>query len=439
MSKRVWRFVVNGLRLSSIFVRRLGRSISPARAGTIFRRVMRVPVKRGAESARPNHRNRWFKAATITGVLAVGSMLGWQVTSWLAAAAQDASQQSETAGSSGQRKTAVSSKTIKEPPVSGSEVSAQSDASTVGNPFQPVAISEESVLAALPDDLRPGGNIAVHSSVTVERKTDRTDEPKGDGYAPAPLSGAPPIARKKTLESPFQPRATAVSATEQSKSPASERQDIPRFSLEVVRIAVSGGPSGHGRFLVNSAASQNGEADRTGVRPRPRSAATQSDDWGSARAPKRAAVLRPAGHGRASTTKGTVLTQRAGQVSSAKVRWLVAGPKLRLEIDIPRTVAVGDRVAVQIRVTNADTSVAENVVLHVELPAELKYSIGRKLALRIGRLEPGKVHVARLTPTAVRTGTPTFTARIVADGVSATAAREIQIAAKKAAAASHSP
>jgi len=90
--------------------------------------------------------------------------------------------------------------------------------------------------------------------------------------------------------------------------------------------------------------------------------------------------------------------------------------------------ATGQAVMVRLLVTNAGAVPVDDIVLHVDLSAELTYHLGRRLEHEVGRLEPGETHVVRLTPTVVRTGRATITCRLFSPDVEASAKTTLTIA-----------
>ena len=114
--------------------------------------------------------------------------------------------------------------------------------------------------------------------------------------------------------------------------------------------------------------------------------------------------------------------------ATISTHWIVSSPKLHCEIETPNSVVVNGKIPIRIRVTNTGTAKAENVVLHVDLPKSLKYHVGQSLTHSIGTLEPGKTHVARLTPRSVVAGSAKIKVRTFADGdVSSSQEKQIRL------------
>ena len=73
----------------------------------------------------------------------------------------------------------------------------------------------------------------------------------------------------------------------------------------------------------------------------------------------------------------------------ASARTMATKPVLQLEMTAPRSVLIGEDVALNIRVTNTGSGAAKDVLLYQALPPQLKHVSGSELEYDIGTLLPG--------------------------------------------------
>lgn len=257
-----------------------------------------------------------------------------------------------------------------------------------------------------PDSMQP--------TAAVERTTAEPVEPQVNGEADdspfAPDGPFPPeVARK-----------AGKPVIERANDPG----DVANESAEaMLELQVFTSEVSEDRFLVTSA----GEPERkTGQTPDP---ATDSAVWTAVRWSNQGSAILPvrysvpgqdhaAGHARSTSIGGT---------ATASANWTVAGPGLAFQIVGPKRVTVGQSAAIRLLVTNTGSAAAKDIVLHVDLPGELKYFVGRRLLHRVGSLGPGKTHVAKLTATAVRTGTVRVSGRALVGDAAVSAETAVTI------------
>lgn len=94
----------------------------------------------------------------------------------------------------------------------------------------------------------------------------------------------------------------------------------------------------------------------------------------------------------------------------------VLEPKLKMTLDGPQTVDVGQLVNYTANVTNPGTGRARNVVIQAVIPDGLEHRRGKMLTIEIGTLNPGESRRARLSLTGVTGGEQKLAVRVVADG-----------------------
>ena len=75
--------------------------------------------------------------------------------------------------------------------------------------------------------------------------------------------------------------------------------------------------------------------------------------------------------------------------TEASARTMATKPVLQLEMTAPRSVLIGEDVALNIRVTNTGSGPAKDVLLFEALPPQLKHVSGSELEYDIGTLPPG--------------------------------------------------
>ncbi|MEZ6045472.1 MAG: hypothetical protein R3C11_07785 [Planctomycetaceae bacterium] len=93
----------------------------------------------------------------------------------------------------------------------------------------------------------------------------------------------------------------------------------------------------------------------------------------------------------------------------------VEEPMLKLALEGPKKVMVGEAATQVITVANPGTGVAQNVVIHAELPEGLEHAQGKKVALPVGSLNPSEKRRIRLPLVCVAGGTQELEISAVAE------------------------
>lgn len=232
--------------------------------------------------------------------------------------------------------------------------------------------------------------------------------PSEPAFVKGPERPAPAVSIAAELEKPT-PDPPAVASV----------RDAPDFSLEVVRIPPPAEPDELDEFLLTSIRpSRSGEPAWL---PAGERAAADSSPFAEMRLPDERSPWRAVQPER---LRVQAEPEPAPAEPAAAPRFFAAAmaatqvgrPELRLEIVAPDRVALGGVCPVEFRVTNGGTLEATGVVLLIDLPEELSYSVGRKLEHTIGPLPPGRTHTARLTARGEGAGSATIQARVVTDG-----------------------
>ena len=118
--------------------------------------------------------------------------------------------------------------------------------------------------------------------------------------------------------------------------------------------------------------------------------------------------------------------------SLASARTVSTLPRLEVTQNADPSVRVGDRMQVQIAVTNRGTGTAKNVSLEVDLPRELRHPSGDALGMSLGDLAPGESRSIPLDLTAIEAGSLLSKIRIVSgNGAPQESTLPIQIIAPK--------
>ncbi len=99
---------------------------------------------------------------------------------------------------------------------------------------------------------------------------------------------------------------------------------------------------------------------------------------------------------------GSVATVRYSAASSA--RTVATRPELRLQVQAPRKVHVGNEVTLQITISNPGTGPATGVILTEHVPEGLQHPIGNVLEYEVGDLKPKETRQLELTLKAVKPG-----------------------------------
>ncbi len=116
-------------------------------------------------------------------------------------------------------------------------------------------------------------------------------------------------------------------------------------------------------------------------------------------------------------------SQRGELATTANVRFTgtaasifkVAEPLLKVTVDAPQEVVVGDPHVQTITVTNPGTGAAQNVRLRVTTPDGLEHTRGDRSLIDIGTLSPQESRTVRLSFTAIGGGKQTVTVEAAAD------------------------
>jgi uncharacterized repeat protein (TIGR01451 family) len=131
----------------------------------------------------------------------------------------------------------------------------------------------------------------------------------------------------------------------------------------------------------------------------------------------------PAGKSR--TIQVTMVPLQSGDVAAtAHVRFTgttsgifaVRQPILKVVIEGPKQVMIGDPAPHTVTLTNPGTGIAKNVVVQTQLPPGLDHPKGKQLALQIGTLNPGETRTIRLALAATGPGSQGVQVMAVADG-----------------------
>ena len=91
--------------------------------------------------------------------------------------------------------------------------------------------------------------------------------------------------------------------------------------------------------------------------------------------------------------------------SAASARTVCTRPELKLVLSAPKQILIGQRVTIDITVSNVGSGPVDDVVLLEDVPEQLSHEAGRKLEYGIGRLQPGETRRISLSLNAVRPGT----------------------------------
>jgi len=371
-----------------------------------------------------DRRTTLFAVATLTGVLAVLLMLGWQVYQFASdgtAAGEAETRIDDNAKLRNPGPAAPSSKVRDDrlpddaklviPTVADRDATDSASQTAADSSPRTTQLTDDPFAAATNDRSPPGGAKAVPQP-RVE-----LDGPLEIGAAKVdpPATGRPAGTNRSPFDEPqFGDRKSSSLSKKESpsaampfaKSPESTVVDAGApLGLEVVRTSVAPPPPPDPRFLVTSAgttANSASGAPRVRITEDP---ASPTDGWSATRDDRGHPTIVRTRHGRTSPAAVAV-------TSTANARWSVSAPKLKLEIRLPPRIVVGQRAPVRLRIVNAGTATAAGVTLHVDLPAGLAYPLGRRLSHDVGDLRPGAFHEARLTPVAAQTGDATVSATV---------------------------
>jgi len=104
------------------------------------------------------------------------------------------------------------------------------------------------------------------------------------------------------------------------------------------------------------------------------------------------------------------------------------GPQLKIEVQAPRQVRIGEPVVLDFRISNVGDAPALGVVATDLVPRELKHPESNDLIYPIGRLNPGESRSTRLRLAAVEPGTAVNRAVVTADGgISADSVARVEV------------
>ncbi|GAB4144311.1 MAG: hypothetical protein Tsb009_15930 [Planctomycetaceae bacterium] len=257
---------------------------------------------------------------------------------------------------------------------------------------------------------------------SVEEPVHIQSEPKFEPSKPSPKT-IPSVdsLKEPTPSNPFSPDAPTKTVTSAPMidlehpfgHPNPKLQHPAELSVELIRLQPDSQTDE--QFLVTSlGVSQEPALNETEKGSPP---ALFPDGWIVLRKPANEATdVLPTNH----HVKSATISVPISLTLSASTRWEVAAPQLHCEIESASRVRIGNFVPLRIRITNTGNAPAENVVLHVDLPKSLAYRLGRKLEHQIGTLQPGKTHIARLTPRCMTSGNATMTFRVINEGNQAT-------------------
>ena len=92
---------------------------------------------------------------------------------------------------------------------------------------------------------------------------------------------------------------------------------------------------------------------------------------------------------------------------AASGRFNVEEPMLRVSMQGPDEVTLGDPASQIVIVANPGTGVAHNVIIEATMPAGLEHALGERLAMNVGSLAPGETRQVRLGLAAVQGGKQT--------------------------------
>lgn len=113
------------------------------------------------------------------------------------------------------------------------------------------------------------------------------------------------------------------------------------------------------------------------------------------------------------TVEMQLMPEREGEIGSvatltfqaeASVRTVATKPDVTLDVSAPRSVLIGEKLTLKIKVANQGTGVASNIVLFNSLPPQVRHPQGNELEYDIGDLKPNETREINLTLTAASPG-----------------------------------
>lgn len=132
----------------------------------------------------------------------------------------------------------------------------------------------------------------------------------------------------------------------------------------------------------------------------------------------------PSQRGELATTASVRFTGTAANV------FKVEEPLLKLAVEAPEEVIVGDPLVQSITITNPGTGIAQNVKIQVKTPEGLEATRGNRSQIEIGRLNSGESRTVRLSFTAIAGGEQTLEVIATADsGLKQAAAATVTVIA----------
>lgn len=139
----------------------------------------------------------------------------------------------------------------------------------------------------------------------------------------------------------------------------------------------------------------------------------------------------PAARLPAPPTTSTVVPQEVEQVPVRRIGVpapQAAMPGIAIRVESPKTATAGEPFRFHFEVINTGRTRLEGVVLRVDLPGSLQNSYGDRLQYRVGTLEPGERHRARLTVDPREAGTVEVPIEVLSRGDARDAlSRRVQI------------
>lgn len=108
-------------------------------------------------------------------------------------------------------------------------------------------------------------------------------------------------------------------------------------------------------------------------------------------------------------------TARVRFTEEASVRFDVEEPLLKVSMQGPKQVMLGDPASQIILVSNPGTGVATNVTVEAMIPQGLEHPRGERLLMEIGALNPGESRTVRLALAAIEGGEQTLNVKATAD------------------------
>jgi uncharacterized repeat protein (TIGR01451 family) len=116
--------------------------------------------------------------------------------------------------------------------------------------------------------------------------------------------------------------------------------------------------------------------------------------------------------------------------ANASVRSVVTRPQLKVDVQSPQKVMIGEDAMLRIRISNPGSGPAGGIVLSEQVPAGFKHPGGEELEFEVGTLKPGESRELELSLTAVQPGKATNVLKAVGEaGLEAIDQDEIEVIA----------